>query len=148
MPGTLTDWRRNQSGKICSEPKTMTRRPFFRFLAIAAAACVGLTQVALAGYACPLMGETPQAMHEAMEGGECYKVPEAGSKTLCHKTCQDEPQKRDIPSVDIPAVPVSEALPVDRLDRVSIALLAMPPDADLLRATSPPPRIQHSRFLK
>ncbi|APV49593.1 hypothetical protein BWI17_07830 [Betaproteobacteria bacterium GR16-43] len=122
----------------------MTRR----FLAILTAFALMSSQMALASFACPFVGESPQAMDESMDAGACPEAMRDGSRTICHKTVQAEPSKHDVPSVDVPPVPVSDARPVARVDAVSIALLAMPPDADLLRATSPPPRIRHSRFLK
>ena len=128
----------------------MKRRPFSRLIAIATAALLLSSQAAMAGFACPLTGETPQAMHEAMamDEGACHQAAEAGSKTICQKTCQDEPQQRDVASVDIPAVPVHDAPPVAKSEGWVPVLLALPPEPDRARPTAPPPRIKNARFLK
>ncbi|QJR12744.1 hypothetical protein DSM104443_03837 [Usitatibacter rugosus] len=126
----------------------MTRRPFRRLLALLATVTLLSSQAAMAGFACPLTGETPQAMHQAMDEGACHKAPDAGSKTLCQKSCQDEAQQRDNPQVDVPAVPVHDAPPVAKSEGWVPVLLALPPEPDRARPTAPPPRIKNARFQK
>jgi hypothetical protein len=121
------------------------RSSFARFWVFATIAALAFSQAALAAFACPMA--VPMTM-EAMASADapCLESGPA-SQHLCVKTCQDEPQKHDTPS--LAALPPA----VDTGLRVA---LASPPahsgprvlDAPLARATSPPPSILFVRFLK
>lgn len=119
-----------------------------RAFALLLAAALAFSQVALASFACPMQGQPAAEMYEAMESGHCAMAPEAGDKTLCLKTCQDEPLKHDVPALDLPVLPASPGLRVEPAPVPSLTLLALPPDADVTRVTSPPPYLRFARFLK
>ena len=122
----------------------MKRRSLIlRLWAFAAAVSLAFTQVALAAFACPL-GE-PQ-MHQEMASEDCHDA-DPGTRHLCVKTCQDEPQKYEV--VALAALPPS----TDGGLRIQGADLQAEPqgvrrDTLLVRATSPPATVLYSRFLK
>ena len=79
----------------------MKRRPtLVRIWALIAAFALAFTQVALAAYTCPMdavgIAQSMPAME--MAGEDCHEMG-AASLPLCFKSCQDEPQKNDAPSL-------------------------------------------------
>lgn len=115
-------------------------------LAWVLAFAMAFTQVALASFACP-MDVAPQAMQQAMDDGACDMGSNAGSRTLCSKTCQDEPQKPDVPALDVPPPAPDAGLKVRQPD-IQLALAALPPPADRDRPVEPPPRKKSARERK
>jgi hypothetical protein len=124
------------------------RSRFLHTWALIAAFVLAFSQVALAAYTCPMgaveMAQAMPAMEMAAEN--CHEMA-AASLPMCVKSCQDEPQKNDTPSLTaLPPSPDS-GLRVDlpcseRLERSVVV------DAALERATSPPPTLLFARFLK
>jgi hypothetical protein len=127
------------------------RSPLARLWAFAAAFTLAFTQVALAAYACPIAAphEAHAGSGHAMQMADGAACPEMdpGSSPLCVKTCEDEPQKYEVPSLAA-APPSSDgglrvaALPFQDRGPLVIA------DAAIHRATSPPPVLLFARFLK
>lgn len=123
-----------------------SRRQRHAVLGWVLAFAMAFTQVALASFACP-MELSPQAMEQAMEDGACDMGSNAGSRTLCTKSCHDEPQKSDIPALDVPA-PAAEAGLKVRPPDIQLALAALPPPVDRDRPVEPPPRKKSARERK
>ena len=65
--------------------------------------------------------------------------------TLCMKVCQDEPQKHEIFSLDIAPPPRQDGLRIEPLLHLPVTSYR----AEIApRATSPPPLLLYSRYLK
>jgi hypothetical protein len=98
----------------------------------------------MAAFVAPLgMPAMQQAM--AAEGG-CHES-DPGTKHVCIKSCQDEPQKNEVPA--LAALPPSEMHLRVALPATAGASRCVAPTASILaRATAPPLRLLFSRFLE
>ena len=114
-----------------------------RIWAFATAISLAFAQVALAAFACPVAAPD---MAQMMASADCHEA-DPGTKHLCAKTCQDEPQKSEAPSFAALPPSTEGGLRIETRqlrganDRIAV-------NATLERATSPPPAILFSRFLK
>jgi hypothetical protein len=114
-----------------------------RIWAFATAISLGFAQVALAAFTCPVAAP---AMAQVMSAEDCHEA-DPGTKHLCVKTCQDEPQKSEAP-VFAALPPSTEGGLRIEMRQLQAANDRIAVDATLERATAPPPAILFSRFLK
>lgn len=67
-----------------------------------------LSQIVLAGYACPVASDQAQAVMEMAPGQPCEGMAaDPGQPVLCHQHCTDAPRSADglkVPAVSLPAV--------------------------------------------
>jgi hypothetical protein len=127
------------------ENESMKRRSSVRiFWALAAVISLAVSQFALAAFACPM--STVQMASAMADGGDC-PGSDPGANPLCEKSCQDEPQKNDGPS--LAALPPSPDAGL-RVEPVRSAKLLPGLDREFLlaRATAPASSILFARFLK
>ena len=123
----------------------MSRRsPLVRLWAVLTVFALAFSQVAMAAFA-PPAAMPAMAVEMASEQG-CHEV-DPGTKHVCIKTCQGEPQKDEAAS--LAALPPA----LDTGLRIDHPALTLPTGRDtraslLARATAPPPHLLFTRFLK
>ena len=118
------------------------RSAFARFLALFVALALAGSQAAMASFAPPAALPAMQQVMAATD--DCHQ--EAAAKHICQKTCQDEPQKNEVPGLAALPPPDGAFL------RVALAFPArgnaVPLQAVPARATSPPPLVLFAHYLK
>ena len=122
----------------------MTRRsPFTRFLAPCLALALAYAQVAMAAFA--PAAHAPQMQASMAEGG-CHGMDPA-AKHVCIKTCQDEAQKAESPSLAALPPALDAGLRIE-LAVPSCGVSIVRPRSLIARATSPPLHLVLSRLLQ
>ena len=119
------------------------RSALVRFVALFVALALAGSQAALASFAPP--ASLPAMQERMAEMSDCHEA-DAAATQLCRKTCQDEPQKPEVPS--LAALPPSDEgfLRVPLASPARGAALRLQPLP--ARATSPPPLILFAHYLK